>query len=310
MNMVQKKTILVTSATGAQGGSVARALLNNPSFAVKALTRNATSPKALALQDAGAEIITGDLSDINSLLLAMKGCYGVFGVTNFWEHYTNEYQQGKNLVDAVKESGIQHFVFSTLANYHELSAGQLSVPHCDLKASLQTYCKQLGIPASFVQISFYYENFLTFFPFQKETNGHYYFGFPQGNTPLASISVEDYGGIVNTVFDHPADYIERTVRAVGADYTCDEYAAIFTEVLQQPVHYRYIPRDKYAAFDFPGAEELANMFEVQRLYITDHLADKIESYGLNPAIQPFRNWVEKNKAAFMSNIQQGITLPA
>ncbi|KIC89751.1 NmrA family NAD(P)-binding protein [Flavihumibacter sp. ZG627] len=76
--------ILVTGATGAQGGSVAKALLEQGKFGVRVLTRNAGSEKALELAAAGAEIVTGDLDDKTSLLQAKQGVYGVFGLTNFW----------------------------------------------------------------------------------------------------------------------------------------------------------------------------------------------------------------------------------
>jgi uncharacterized protein YbjT (DUF2867 family) len=300
--MISKKIILVTGATGAQGGSVAKALLNENKFAVRILTRNAKSPKALALQEAGAEIAEGDLDDIQSLLTAMKDVYGVFGVTSFWEHYEKEYQHGKNLVDAVHQSGIEHFVYSTLPNYKQLSGGKLSVPHCDLKAELEEYTKSLKIPATFMRIAFYYENFLSFFPLQKDENDNFFFGFPQGDTKLSIVTVEDMGGVVTPVFNHPEEYIGRVVGVVGEDLNCDEYAAILSKVLKQKVYYKYIPRDVYAGFGFPGAEELANMFEVQRLHIKERHLDLIESYGLNPSMQRFEKWLEKNKEKFEANI--------
>lgn len=302
--MTSKKIVLVTGATGAQGGSVAKALLNENKFAVRILTRNAKSPKAIALQEAGAEIAEGDLDDLQSLLAAMKDVYGVFGVTSFWEHYEKEYQHGKNLVDAVHQSGIKHFVYSTLANYKQLSGDTLSVPHCDLKAELEEYTKSLKIPATFMRIAFYYENFLSFFPLQKDENDNFFFGFPQGDTKLSIVTVEDMGGVVAPVFNHPKEYIGRIVGVVGEDLTCDEYAAILSKVLKQKVYYKYIPRDVYAGFGFPGAEELANMFEVQRLYIKDRQLDLIESYGLNPSMQRFEKWLEKNKEKFEPNISK------
>ncbi|MDN3656901.1 NmrA/HSCARG family protein [Ferruginibacter paludis] len=296
--MNQKKTILVTGATGAQGGSVAKALLAENNFAVRILTRNGQSEKALALQQAGAEVVTGDLDDRESIRNAMKGCYGVFGVTNFWEHFEKEYEQGKNLIDAVKEMNIEHFVLHTLPDYNKLSNGTYPTPHCDIKAALQAYTVSQNIPATFMQVAFYYENFFTFFPLQKSADGGYSFGFPQGETKLAMVSIDDLGPVVAAVFNHPAEYIGRTVGVVGADDTCYEYAAAMSRVLDKKVSYQYIPRDEYAALGFDGAEELANMFEVQRLYIPQRQIDLIESYGLNPAMQPFERWLIKNKNRF------------
>ena len=303
--MTQKPIVLVTGATGAQGGSVAKALLSNNKFAVRCLTRNTSSEKAIALEQIGAELVQGDLENVERLKEAMKGCYAVFGLTNFWEHYENEYRQGKNLVDAVSQSNIKHFVFSTLPGYNKLSHGQIAVPHCDIKAALEQYTRELKIPFTFTHIAFYYENFLNFFPLQKGENGNYYFGFPQGNTPLAMVSAEDLGGVVATVLDYPHAYIGRTVGVVGEDRPCAEYAAIMSKVLSANIYYNYIPRETYAAFGFPGAEELANMFEVQRLYIPGRRNHMIETYGLNPSTQSFEQWLQKNKALF--NIQPAPT---
>jgi len=213
--MKQKPTILVTGATGAQGGSVARALLAKDKFTVRILTRNASSEKAIALKNAGAEIAEGDLDDLSSLLHAMKDCYGVFGVTNFWEHFAKEYSLGENLINAVRDSGIKHFVFHALPDYYKLSGSQYSVPHYDMKAQLQLYTQWLDIPATFVHVAFYYENFLGLFPLQKDEDGGFFFGFPQGDTPLAMASVEDTGGIVSAIFNNRRKYLGRTVGVVG-----------------------------------------------------------------------------------------------
>lgn len=294
-----RPTILVTGATGAQGGSVARALLNTKRYTVRCLTRNANSEKALALRKAGAELVEGDLGDKDSLLAAMVGCYGVFGLTNFWEHFDKEFSHGRNLIDAVRESSVSHFVYSGLPSYLELSSGQLAVPHCDIKATLENYTRSLNLPASFVHIAFYYENFLSFFPPQKRADGYYYFGFPQGDTRLAMASVEDIGPIVAQVFACPEIYLHRTVGVVGEDRTCKEYAAIMSQVLGVTVRYNHIQRDVYSALGFPGAEELANMFEVQRLYIPRRSQHLMESYFMNPKMQNFESWLLNNRSQFL-----------
>jgi uncharacterized protein YbjT (DUF2867 family) len=302
-----KKIILVTGATGAQGNSVAKALLAENRFAVRILTRNAMFPKAIALRHAGAEVIEGDMKDFESLKHAMRGCYGVFGVTNYWEHFEEEYQLGKNLLEAVRQSGIQHFVFSTLENYCKLSGGKYAVPHYDIKATLQEYAKELSLPATFVQPAFYYENFLSVFPLQPDNNGAWYFGFPQGDARLATISVKDLGGIVATIFMHPDMYMLRVVRAVGDDRSCAEYASILSRVLGRRIYFKHIPREVYAGYDFVGAEQVANTFEIQRLHIRNRTVDLIETYGLNPMVQSFESWVIRNKEKFEAYFKKAQT---
>lgn len=304
--MTGKKIILVTGATGAQGGSVARALLQKGDFAVRIFTRNAATEKALALRRLGAEIAVGDMNDVASLEAAMNDCYGVYGVTNYWEHGKNEYRLGMNLVEAVAVSGIQHFVLHTQPNYNALSGGEFDVPHFDIKAALKAYSQELRLPATYLQVSFYYENFLRFFPLRQDQYGTFQFGFPQGNTPLAMVSVEDVGPLAASLFEQPTSYIGRTVTAVGDDDRCDAYAAAMTRVLEFPFHYNYIPRELYRCFGIPFADELANMFEVQRLYIPSRQKEMEESYRINPAMQSFEGWLACHKSQFVAALQDRI----
>ncbi|MFT3679864.1 MAG: NmrA/HSCARG family protein [Ferruginibacter sp.] len=296
--MDQKKIILVTGATSRQGNSVAKALLADNHFTVRILTANTNFPKAIALKNAGAEVVEGSLDDIESLQLAMKDCYGVFGITAFHENAEKEFTQGKNLVDAVKENNIKHFVFSSLDSYSKLSGGTLPVEYAESKAALAEYIKGLHLPATFVQNSFAYENFFTFSKLQADEYGGFYFGFPQGDARMAAVSTTDYGAVVTTVFNHPADYTGRTVKAVGDDRSCAEYAYIMSRVLGKRIYFRHISKEVYASNNFTGAAALANMFEAQRLYVSDHMIDLIETYGLNPSTQNFENWVKTNREKF------------
>ena len=293
--MIDRTTILVTGATGAQGGSVASYLLGSGQFKVRALTRNPQSDKARALRSAGAEVVIGNLDDALSLGNAVAGCHGVFGVTNFWEHFDQEYAQGKNLIDAVAEAGIEHFVFSSLPDAHKLSNGTLEVPHFQMKAKLEQYARDLGLPATFVHVAFYFENFLYFLPSRQSEEGVYTFGFPQGDTPLAGVASEDIGGVVAEIFKRPAEFMGKTIGIVGDDIPPSEYADVMTRILGRRVSYNYIPREVFAGFGFPGAGDLANMFELNRLYIPNRKADRDMSRKLSPAIRTFEQWVQANR---------------
>lgn len=299
--MSRKRTILVTGATGSQGGSVAKALLQAGDFAVRILTRKPKSQKALELQKLGAEIVAGDMEDEARLEAAMDGCYGVFGVTNYWEHFKKEFCLGMNLVEAVAVSGIQHFVLHTMPDYKALSGGELEVPHCDIKAVLKSYSQELRLRATYLQVSFYYENFLNFFPLRQDQFGTFQFGFPQGRARLAMISAEDVGPIVAKAFAEPETYIGRTLTAVGEDETCNTYAATMTRVLGMPVQYNHIPWELYKSLDIAGAAELANFFEVQRLYIPSRQKEREECRQLNPSMQSFESWLMKNKERFLAH---------
>src|SRR4051812_4418198 len=112
--MPEKKIITVFGATGAQGGSLARAILNdtNSEFMVRAVTRNPDSDKAKALSALGAEVVKGDIGDVESLKRTLEGAYGAFFVTFFWDHLSPEQEtsEAKNMAEAAKATGIQHAI--------------------------------------------------------------------------------------------------------------------------------------------------------------------------------------------------------
>ncbi len=296
--MSNKKTILVTGATGAQGGSVARHLLRSGLFSVRALTRNPDSAKALALRQAGAEVLKGDLDDLRSLQVAVDGCYGVFGVTSYWEHFDHELQHGRNLIITVRTSDVEHFVFSSLPHAKRLTHGALEVPHFDMKGELEEHARQVKPGSTFVHVAFYFENFLTFFPLQDRGHGTFGFAFPQGDTPLAGVAVDDIGGVVAAIFQRPDQFRDKTVGVVGDDLPPKTYAETMSRVLGRKVIYEYIPRSVFASFGFPGADDLANMFEFNRLYIPNRQADLTESRSLYPAMQTFATWMWAHRDQF------------
>ena len=294
------KKILVTGATGAQGGSVVKHLLKRKNqYQIKCLTRATDSDSAKQLAIHGIEVVQGNLADEQSLIKAMKDCQYVFGVTNFWEHFDTELQHGYNLIDAVASSSIEHFVLSTLPSADKLSGGTLSVPHFETKAKMEAYCRtKTGFNYTFVHPAFYFENFLYFFPPQKREDNTYQFGFPQGDTPLAGIAIEDLGGIVCPIFDNPTTYVGKTVGAVSEDLTGYQYADAMTKVLGVKVHYNDMPREVFASFGFPGAEDLANMFTLNKLYIPNRAEEIKLSHQLYPEIKNFSQWLTENKDKF------------
>ena len=127
------KIILVTGATGTQGGAVARELVKR-GYSVQGLSRNPGSQRALELTELGIRVIKGDFDDAASLDAAMQDVYGVFAVTNYWEHgFEREIAHGRQLIDAAERAGVRHFVFSSVAGADSDS----DLPHFDSKAQLE-----------------------------------------------------------------------------------------------------------------------------------------------------------------------------
>jgi uncharacterized protein YbjT (DUF2867 family) len=300
-----RKTILVVGATGAQGGSVARALLSRGRYNVRALTRKVDSDAAQALRALGAEIVQGDLDDRASLDAALEGVYGVYGVTNFWEHFEREEAQGRNLVEAVAAAKVEHFVFSTLPPIAKETAGALRSPHFDIKAEHEEYARKLGIPMTAVHVPFYFENFLYFFPPRAAGDGTYVFGFPQGDTPLAAMSVEDVGPVVAAIFEQPETFLGKTVKLAGDELPAAEYAAAMSRATGADIRYAYMPREAFAALGFPGAADLADMFEYYRLHIPSRARDVETCRALNPSLQDFEEWAGRNSTKLQGMLGAG-----
>ncbi|KPI40232.1 NmrA-like family domain-containing protein 1 [Cyphellophora attinorum] len=143
---MSKKILTIFGATGNQGGSVVSVILGSSTlsskYQLRAITRDTTKPNAVALKDKGVQLAKADLNDAGSVAEAIKGSYGVFAVTNYWETMDKdvEYNQGKNIVDAAKAEGVKHLVWSGLPNVTKVSNGELTlVEHFDSKADVTEY---------------------------------------------------------------------------------------------------------------------------------------------------------------------------
>ncbi|XP_072273453.1 nmrA-like family domain-containing protein 1 [Pyxicephalus adspersus] len=295
---MSKKVITVFGATGAQGGSVAKALLDNGTFAVRAVTRDVNKPAALKLKEAGAEVVAADLDDNKSLEAALQGAYGAFVVTNFWEHFSidKEIAQGKRIADVSKRLGLTLVVYSGLENVKKLTGGKLEVLHFDGKGEVEEYFREIGVPMTSVRLPSYYENLLTFFRPQKDKDGDgYTLALPNGDVPLDGMSVKDLGGIVLSLLLNPSKYAGQDIGLSTEKLTPEQYAAIMTRVLGKNIRDAKISPDDYEKLGFPGAKELANMF---RFYMMKPNRDVKLTLQLNPKAKKFQCWLVENKAAF------------
>lgn len=296
-------TMLVTGATGAQGGSVARHLLADGSWSVRAFTRKPESPAAQALRSAGAEVVQGDLGDRGTIERALEGCEGLYAVTNFWEHFDREVEHGMNLVDAAASAGTRDVILHSLPSVEDETGGELHVPHFDLKAKVEAHARERVPHAAILHIAFYFDNFTSFFPPRRQENGTYVFGFPQGDTSLAGIAAEDVGGVVLGMLRDLDRFRGRVVYAVGDDIPAARYAEIMSQVLDLPIVYQHIERETFAGFGFPGADDLAQMFDYYRRYVPSRARELEESRELYPAIQTFEQWARRHHDALRKAVQ-------
>ncbi|KAL3848411.1 hypothetical protein ACJMK2_019269 [Sinanodonta woodiana] len=294
--MASRKLITVFGATGAQGGAVVRALLGNPEFAVRAVTRNLDGNGAQELKKLKVEVVKGDTDDKEGLKKILSGAYGCFLVTNYFDHFdkNREIQQGKNVADACKAAGIKHLVFSGLDNT-EGSGAAGPVHHLDGKAKIEDYIEQTGVSYTSTRTSFYNENFLNFNPPRKIGDNKYAISLPMGDKPLYMMAVNDVGPWVVEILKDPAKYKGKKLHLAGDKLTLDQVCDTLSKHLK-PKQFQYVPVsvEDFAKMPFPGAEEMANMFHFFQLK-ADNFRDVALTRKLYSKTQTFDAWVQANK---------------
>ena len=311
--MADKKIIAVVGATGAQGGGLVRAILEDKKgpFAARAITRDVNSEKAKALAEAGAEVVAADVDDVKSLKKAFAGAYGAYCVTFFWAHLKPEKElaQARAMAKAAKDTDLQHVIWSTLEDTRQwvpLSddrmptlMGKYKVPHFDAKGEANAIFTELGVPTTFLLTSFYWDNFIHFgMGPKKGADGKLAITIPMGNKKLPSIAAEDIGKCAYRIFEEGPEMIGKTVGIAGGHLTGAQMAKSLTKALSQEVRYNQVTPEAYRAFGFPGADDLGNMFQFNTEFEQDCCDARSisETKKLNPELMTFDRWLAENKS--------------
>ncbi|HET6865304.1 MAG TPA: NmrA/HSCARG family protein [Solirubrobacteraceae bacterium] len=309
--MSDKKIIAVTGATGAQGGGLVRAILADPEggFTARAITRNPDSEAATALRDQGVEVVQADLDDEAGLRRAFAGAHGAFCVTNFWEHFDPEREktQAWNLARAARAAGVQHAIWSTLEDVRRYVAvdddriptlaGGYKVPHMDAKGEANELFREAGVPTTYLHTSFYWDNMITFgMGPARDEDGRLALTLPIADAKLPSMAASDIGACAYGIFREGGRWIGRNVGVAGGHLSGDELAAGLTTALGEPVYYNAVSPAAYGAFGFPGAGELASMFQfkVEFEEAFRGARDLETSRRLNPGLTSYESWLEEN----------------
>lgn len=308
---MDKKIIVVFGATGAQGGGLVRAILNDPNseFAVRAVTRNADSDKAKQLVKMGAEVVTGNIDDVESIRRALNGAYGAFFVTFFWDHFSAEKEiaEVKNFTTAAKDAGLKHIIWSTLEDvrkYVPLSddsmptlQGKYKVPHFDGKGESDHFFTDLGLPTTFLLASFYWDNLIYFGAGPKRgEDGKLAITFPMGDKKMAGISSDDIGKCAYGIFKKGPSLAGKRIGIAGEHLTCGDMAKALSKALGEEVAYNKVTTAQYRWFGFPGADDLGNMFQFYHDFedVCNSTRDVSYSKELNPELKDFNAWLDEN----------------
>jgi len=310
--MPEKKVIAVVGATGAQGGGLVRAIMNDKGgpFTARALTRDVNSAKAKALAALGAELVTANVDDLESMKRAFAGAHGAFCVTFFWDHFSPEKEiaEARSMAQAAKHAGVAHVIWSTLEdtrkwvplsdNRMPTLQGKYKVPHFDGKGEANAAFTEAGVPTTFLLASFYWENMIYFGSGPKKgPDGKLAITFPMGDQKLAGIAAEDIGKCAYGIFKKGRELIGKTIGIAGEQLTCAQMAAALTRALGREVRYHDVPPEVFRGFGFPGADDVGNMFQFYRDFakVVNTARSPDVARSLNPALQTFDAWLAENK---------------
>ena len=270
-----KKLIAVIGATGHQGGGVVRALQASGQFKVRALTRDTSKHRELA-----EEVVEADLDKPETLKAAFEGAHGVFLVTNFWAYGgADELKQATAAVRAARDSGVKHFIWSTLPDVEAISGGKFNVPHFTGKAKIDRVVQETGFANhTFVIAPFYYGNLTGMMAPQKQADGSMGWALPLDPT-LRVIHVGDInelGNIVAGAFARPDEAGNGQYLPLVGDFMSFNE---IVETLNRQGHnfsYKHVPKESFAG-SFPGATEIAETFSYweAHTYLSSDSSDQV-----------------------------------
>jgi uncharacterized protein YbjT (DUF2867 family) len=248
-----KGLIVVTGATGRQGGAVARHLLDQ-GWGVRAFVRDPATSPARELARRGASISVGDLDDRKSVKAALAGAYGLFSVQTFTgpDGVAGELRQGYLLAEEAAGAHLTHVVYSSVGGAER----QTGITHFDSKWRIEHAIAGHGLPTTILRPVFFMENFAFMGP--RRTAGELVLRMAlRPQTTLQMIAADDIGRIAATVFDERDDHLGAAIEIAGDELTGPEIAAGFAAAAGQPVRFEQQPLGELAAW----SSEVATMFD-------------------------------------------------
>ena len=276
---MSERTILITGATGQQGGATARALAGK-GFKLRAMTRNPGSDAARALASAtGAELVKGELDDAASLKAALAGAWGAYAVQNTWTAgVEGEEAQGKRLATAAREAGVQHFVYASVASADR----KTGIPHFDNKARVEDLVRSLGFPSyAIIRPAFFMENM----PSPWFLNGDSIYTAMKPTTKLQMIAVRDIGQYGALAFTDAARFKNLELDIAGGNLTMPEAAAAMSKGLGRQITFVEIP----IADVRKNSEDFALMLEwFERVGYDADIESNARAFGIRPTT--FSEW--------------------
>jgi len=306
------KIIAVFGATGAQGGSLIRAVLRDPqrAFAIRAVTRNAHSKMAQSLASLGAEVVECNIDNKEQVKHAMAGAYGAFCISFFWDHFSPDKEQSHARIyaEAAAEAEVKHVIWSTAEDTrstvpdhdHRIPRLQTNsvVPMFDGKGKGESSFKNLHVPVTFLTPAFYFENLITFEMGPRLQSGEPVFSLPMRTRQLPMIAVEDIGICAYNIFKHPETYLGHHVPACSELLTGQEIAGLLSDELGLAITFKAVDESEYCSSGVIAAKYWYNVLQYCRHYNDRcvHRRNPERSKKVKPDMQTFRTWLQNNRS--------------
>ena len=250
--MSGKLNVLVTGATGKQGGHLVSELLAR-GHSVRALTRKPESPAAAALADRGVTIVPGNFDDEGSLERAARGVDTVFAMsTPFESGSKTETLEGINIVRAASRVRVKHLVYSSVAGADRATG----IPHFDSKFEVEKEIRRSGIPFTIVAPVFFMENFLAEWMAAGIAQGSIAIAVP-ATRRLQQIAVEDIAQFTALVIERRESFLGKRIDIASDELTLTTVAAAISDVSGRQIKYTALPIAAARAQN----EDLARMYE-------------------------------------------------
>ncbi len=228
----KSNTILVTGATGHQGGAVVRSMIGG-GWHVKALVRDSRKREAQELAALGVELVHGDLEDRASLRRAAQDAYGIFSVQSWRETGVDgEIRMGRNLADAAKTAGVKHFIYSSVGGADR----NTGIPHFESKYAIEEHIRSLELPSTIFRPVYFMYNFNAPEMEASILNGTLATAL-RPDRVLQMLATEDLGAFVRLAFDHPETYLDNVFELASDELTMTQAAEIFSRVIGRTVRY-------------------------------------------------------------------------
>jgi uncharacterized protein YbjT (DUF2867 family) len=279
----QSKHVLVTGATGSQGGAVVDALLRR-GHQVRALTRNVDSPVADQLRRQGVEIAVGDFTNHDSLMHAARGVHALYAMGTPFGGIEQEIAQGKAITDAAKAAGVAHLIYSSVDSADRATG----IPHFDSKYKVEQYIQASGVPFTIVAPVYFMENLLQPWLLAGVRQGKLAMALPANRT-LQQIAVPDIGAFVATVIERGHSVLGRRYNIAGDDLSGQEAAAILSTVTGREIRYEGFSPDVFRS----QSQDMMLMFEwFERVGFASDIAGLRRDF---PEVgwHTFEGWVRK-----------------